>query len=181
MIAVEQAEAFPAGGDVLETDAAVIPGIQLMLKLPALRGCCSGTRAATSSTRRSTSSSSSWCARTITRRRFLLGGGRGGVGRRSGGASRGRAVKELAALPVAAAARFLEESAHRQPPARLVRKGARVPELALALYRGGGGEKSKRKQPRSKYRSVVPVDQRRSMIRSADQLVQIQSSTGVLV
>ena len=161
VIAVEQAEALPARGDVLETDTAVIPGIQHMLALSAFRACCggsSGTGGASSSTssRRSTSSSSSssssWSARTRRRGRPFFGGG---VGRRIRRASRRRPVKELAALSVAAAARFLEESAHRQPPTRLVREAARVPELALALSlkEEGGDEERKRKQPRSKYTS----------------------------
>lgn len=68
-------------------------------------------------------------------------------------------MKELAALPVAADARFLEEPAHRQPPARLVREAARVPELALALrtYGGGGVKKErKKKQPRSNRQKQHP-------------------------
>lgn len=116
MIAVQQAKSLPAGRDVLQTDAAVIPGIQLrLLAVTALRtsGVSGGGRTRSPRADHSRSSASSSAAR---------------------GGSRGAAVKKLALFAVATTAGLLEEATHRQPASRLMRKRAGVSELALALW-----------------------------------------------
>lgn len=109
MIAVQEAETLPARGDVLQADPAVVPGVQLVLEIHGV-GALDGS---------------------LSRRTRAPRGAR--YPSANGGSSRGAPMEELAVLAVTTTAGFLEEAAHRQPPTRLVRKGTRVPELALAL------------------------------------------------
>ena len=66
-------------------------------------------------------------------------------------------MEKLAAVSVTAAARFLEELAHRESSARLVGKGAGVPKLALTLQCMTRSQNSQQHVKRGKTRAVKGV------------------------